>query len=326
MNEQDHIEIVVPCYNEQECVRPLFQEVKRVADTMDDVRVSVLFIDDGSRDDTLPAIRALADEEGAETVRYISLARNFGKEAAIYAGLENCDGDYIVLMDADLQHPPALIPQMLEEIRKGHDCCGAKRVSRNGEPPVRSFFSRLFYKAINHLTVMNLVPGGGDFRMMTKQMVDAIVSLSERERFIKGIMSWVGFDTVWIPYHNVERYAGKTKWSFFGLAGYAWNGFVAFATTPLRAVVYIGLVITLISAIAAVHRFVRAVQGHGDRTGWTTIVILILFFGGTIITILGIIGEYLARIYLELKGRPIYITKKTNIPQAPAGQAEGNRS
>lgn len=308
-----HIEIIVPCYNEQENIRPLYEAVSRVFQEIPDTRFSLLFVNDGSSDNTLTEIRALASEQGNDRIRYCSFARRFGKESAIYAGLEKCTGDYVVLMDADLQHPPELIPQMLAELEKGHDCCGAQRVSRKGEPVIRSLFAKLFYKLINHFTVMQLIPGGSDYRMMTRQMAKAAVSLSERERFIKGILSWVGFDTVWIPYQNVERRAGKTKWSFLGLAHYAWNGFIAFATTPLRVVVYFGILVTLISAISAIFLLVSTLRGTGPRTGYASIMILILFFGGVIITILGVIGEYMARIYLELKHRPIYIEKETNI-------------
>ena len=215
-------------------------------------------------------------------------------------------------MDADLQHPPEILPDMIKGIEEGFDCCGARRISRKGEPPIRSACSRMFYKMINHITMMNLVPGGSDYRIMTKQMVEAIVSLSERERFIKGIMSWVGFETKWIEYQNVQRYAGESKWSFVGLARYALHGFIAFATTPLRAVVYMGLVIVAISFVYAIHCLIGAL--HSDvRNGYATIILLLLFFGGVIITILGVIGEYMARIYMELKHRPVYIEKESNI-------------
>lgn len=308
-----HIEIIVPSYNEQACVEPLYESVKAVFDTMKDVSYSILYVDDGSRDDTVKRIQELEKKVGSDKIKYISFARNFGKEAAIYAGFSKCEGDYIVLMDADLQHPPELIPQMYEAMQEGYDCCGARRVSRKGEPPIRSFFSKMFYRIINKVTTMNLVQGGSDYRMMTKQMVDAIVSLSERERFIKGIMSWVGFDTKWIEYENVERVAGESKWSFAGLARYALNGFIAFATTPLRAVVYLGSLIVAISFIYAIYIFASNVGADVERTGYASIIVLILFFSGVIIMILGIIGEYMARIYLELKQRPIYIEKKSNI-------------
>ncbi len=304
--------VIVPCYNEEQCVNKLYEELENVFANID-YEFSVLYINDGSKDKTLDEIKKLAKDKGADQIRYIAFSRNFGKEAAIYAGFENCEGDYVVLMDADLQHPPALLPQMIEKLEEGHDCCGARRVSRKGEPVIRSAFSKGFYKIINSITSMNLVPGGSDFRIMTKSMADAIVSLSERERFIKGIMSWVGFDTVWIEYENVERYAGTSKWSFWGLVKYAWHGFISFATTPLRAAVWLGILMMLCSVVYAVKLLYDTIYGGRTWQDTTTILLLLLLIGGVIIVLLGVIGEYMARIYLELKGRPIYITKESNI-------------
>ncbi|MBQ6587226.1 MAG: glycosyltransferase family 2 protein [Butyrivibrio sp.] len=308
-----HIEIIVPCYNEQECIAKLYIEVNKVFSQLSGYSFSLLYINDGSSDDTLVEIQKLASDYGDDKIRYISFARNFGKEAAIYAGFENCQGDYVALMDADLQHPPALLPDMIAKLEEGHDCCGARRVSRNGEPIIRSFFSRGFYRIINKVTSMKLVPGGSDYRIMTKQMADAIVSLSERERFIKGIMSWVGFDTVWIEYKNVERFAGNSKWSFWGLARYAWHGFVSFATTPLRAAVWLGICLVAATVVYAVILLKNTLSGVRAWEDTTTIILLLMLMGGVIITLLGVIGEYMARIYLELKGRPIYISKVSNI-------------
>ncbi|MCR5398223.1 MAG: glycosyltransferase family 2 protein [Lachnospiraceae bacterium] len=307
------IEIIVPCYNEEQCIEAFFDETSKVLDCLEGYTYSFLYINDGSKDSTLSKIKSLVDRYGDDKVKYISFARNFGKEAAIYAGFENSIGDYVALMDADLQHPPTLLPQMIEKIEGGHDCCGARRISRKGEPVIRSFFSKAFYRIINNITAMNLVQGGSDYRMMTKQMVKAIVSLSERERFIKGIMSWVGFDTVWISYENVERYAGTTKWSFMGLIRYAWHGFISFATTPLRAVVWLGFIVVLSSVIYGIRLAYMSLAGIRPWQDTTTILMLLVFFSGVVICILGIIGEYMARIYLELKGRPIYISKETNI-------------
>lgn len=306
------IEIIVPCYNEQECILPLYKEITKEFEGLRDYSFSILFVNDGSKDETLHEIKTLEKEYGSERIRYISFARNFGKESAIYAGFENCSGDYIVLMDADLQHPPTLLPEMINKLEEGHDCCGARRISRQGEPPIRSALSRAFYRLINHVTAMQLVPGGSDYRIMTKQMADAIVSLSERERFIKGIMSWVGFDTVWIEYTNVERYAGKSKWTFIGLIKYAWHGFVSFATTPLRAAVWMGIIMVVASLIYAIILLIRTFAGNRAWQDTTTILLLLMLIGGMIITLLGIIGEYMARIYLELKHRPIYIIKESN--------------
>ena len=309
------IEIVVPCYNEQECIRPLYDRVEKVFENIDSAEFSLLYVNDGSRDNTLAEIRKLAEEKGKKKVKYISFARNFGKESGIYAGLSASTGDLVVLMDADLQHPPEILIDMLKEIDEGgYDCCGARRVSRKGEPPIRSFFSHIFYGFFKWLTGIELVPGGSDFRMMSRQMVDAVVSLSEKERFTKGLLAWVGFDTKWIPYENVERVAGNSKWSFWGLASYALNGFIGFATTPLRAVVYLGLIVVIAAAIYSIKLIYGGLVLHqAIGNGVTTVIVLLTFFSGVIITILGVIGEYMARIYMELKNRPIYITKESNI-------------
>ncbi|MCR5249863.1 MAG: glycosyltransferase family 2 protein [Lachnospiraceae bacterium] len=310
-----HIEIIVPCYNEEACIRLLYDAVEKVFRENKDYRWSLLYVNDGSRDGTLAELKKLREAE-PEHVEFISFARNFGKESAIYAGLENSRGDLVVLMDADLQHPPEMLPEMIKGIEEGFDCCGARRVSRKGEPILRSAFSRMFYGFINRVTDMELVQGGSDYRVMSRQMVNAMLQLSERERFTKGIMSWVGFETKWIPYENVKRAAGKSKWSFFGLVRYAANGFMAFATTPLRAVVWLGILIVAFSLAFAIWTVVDALR-HPESigSGYATIVILISFFSGVIITILGVIGEYMARIYVELKHRPIYIEKLNTIKQ-----------
>lgn len=306
------LDIIVPCYNEAECVEAFYHGVE---EALRDVEVewSIIYVNDGSKDDTLPAVKALADSAGEARVKYLSFSRNFGKEAAIYAGLSHAQGDYTVLMDADLQHPPALLPQMLAAMEEGCDCCGARRVTRQGEPKLRSALSRLFYKLINRVTEMQLVQGGSDFRMMTREVVQAVVSLQEHERFTKGILSWVGFRTKWIDYENVERVAGTTKWSFGGLVRYAVSGFFAFATAPLRLAVWIGILTAAISAVCAVVFFILALHRSGPRTGYATIVLLIMFFGGLIVFLLGVIGEYLARIYTEVKKRPLFIVNDTNI-------------
>ena len=306
------IDIVVPCYNEEACIRPLYEAVDKVFRGITDYSYRILYVNDGSRDKTLEKLREIHGEH-PETADYISFSRNFGKEGAIYAGLSKSNGDLVVLMDADLQHPPELIPEMIKGIGEGYDCVGARRVDRNGEPPVRSAFSRLFYKIINKMTGMHLVQGGSDYRMMTRQMVDAMLQLQERERFTKGIMSWVGFETKWIEYQNVERIAGESKWSFFGLAKYAINGFIAFATAPLRAVIWLGSLITLGAFIYAIVTFISALKNGGERIGYTTIIILILFMGGVLITLIGVVGEYIARLYNEMKMRPIFIEKESSL-------------
>lgn len=311
--KRKRIEIIVPCYNEQECVELLYSAVEDVFKEILNYDFSLLFVNDGSKDLTLERIKALAERVGSEKVKYISFARNFGKEAAIYAGFEQVTGDYVVLMDADLQHPPKLMIKMIEEIEKGADCCAARRVSRTGEPVIRSFFSNMFYYLINKATAVEFRAGETDYRMMTKAVADAIVALPERERFTKGIYSWVGFETTWIEYENVERAAGETKWSFAGLIHYAASGFIAFATTPLRGVIYLGFLIVFFAFIYAGIVLWGAIRYPETRTGYSSLMVIILFLGGIIITILGVIGEYLARIYLEVKERPIYIIKDKNL-------------
>lgn len=309
------IEIIVPCYNEEACVELFYARVCEVFQQLKDYRFIITYIDDGSRDKTLEKIKKLAEAAQEGKVQYLSFSRNFGKEAAIYAGFSNSTGDYVALMDADLQHPPELLIKMLDAIEKeGYDCASARRVSRKGEPPVRSTLARAFYHLIGKVTVIDLVPGSTDYRLMKRQMVEAIVAMPESERFTKGLYAWVGFQNKWIEYENVERAAGKTKWRFGGLVRYAYSGFISFATTPLRGVIYLGLMIVLASLIAAIYLFVTALGGGADtRTGYASLMIVILFLGGVIITILGMIGEYLARIYMEVKNRPKYIEKESNI-------------
>ena len=309
------IEIVVPCFNEQECVRALYDRIEEVFNQINSADFSLLYVNDGSKDNTLAEIKSLVKDKGDEKVKYISFARNFGKESGIYAGLSESTGDLVVLMDADLQHPPELIPDMLKEIDEGgYDCCGARRVSRKGEPPIKSFFSHAFYGFFSRLTGIKLVSGGSDFRMMTRQMVDAVVSLSERERFTKGILAWVGFDTKWIEYKNVDRFAGQSKWGIVSLARYAANAFIGFATAPLRMVIYLGMFVVLVSTIEVIKIIYNGLfLGNTNGSGFSTIIVLIMFFSGIIITILGFIGEYLSRIYMELKNRPIYIAKESNL-------------
>lgn len=309
------IEIVVPCYNEEECVSLFYDKVKDVfMSTLSQYAFKILFVDDGSKDKTLEKVKGLADSVDDATVQYLSFSRNFGKESAIYVGLANSTGDYVVVMDADLQHPPALIPEMLKAIEEdGYDSCAAQRTNRKGEPIVKSMFSKAFYHIMNRMTVIDLVPGSTDFRMMTRQMADAVVSLGERERFTKGIYAWVGFKTKWIPYKNVARAAGKSKWSFSSLFNYAGNGIIAFATTPLRSVIWMGMIIVIIAAIYAVYTVTNVLLYPELSTGRATIILIMLFLGGAIITILGMIGEYLARIYMEVKQRPIYIVKESNL-------------
>ena len=307
------LDIVVPCYNEAECVELFFEDMTKTLSQVSDIKYSIIYVNDGSKDNTLGCLKKLADKYGGEVVKYISFSRNFGKESAIFAGLSYTTADYVVLMDADLQHPSSLLPEMIQALDEGYDCCGARRVTREGEPVIRSFLSRTFYKIINKVTEMELVQGGSDFRMMKRCVVDAMLMMEERERFTKGIMSWVGFNTKWIEYENVERVAGDTKWSMRGLMAYALSGFMAFATAPLRIAVWLGFTIDAITVIAVIWFAISTLSSDLPRTGYGTIVCLIAFFGGTIILLLGIIGEYMARIYTEVKKRPIFLVKDTNI-------------
>lgn len=308
------VELIVPCYNEEQCIDLFYNKIKQVFADMPDYSFVITFIDDGSKDNTLNEIKKVAGQAEKDSVRFFSLSRNFGKESAIYAGLENAIGDYVAVIDADLQHPPELLKKMLAAIEEeGYDCASARRISRKGEPIIRSFCAGIFYQLINRITVIDLVPGSTDYRLMKRTVAQAIVALTERERFTKGIYAWAGFKNKWIEYENVERAAGKTKWSFFGLFRYAYNGFVAFATTPLRGVIYFGMIIVLLSIGYAVYIYVGALRTPTSRTGYASIIIIMLFLGGCIITILGMIGEYLARIFMEVKRRPIYFVRETNV-------------
>lgn len=315
--ENKYIELIVPCYNEEKCVSIFYDRIKQVFSEMTGYDFIITYIDDGSKDHTMDEIKKVVARADAGRVQYISLSRNFGKESAIYAGLSKCTGDYVAILDADLQHPPELLKQMLVAIEEeGYDCASARRVSRKGEPFIRSMFSRAFYHIINHITVIDLVPGSTDYRLMKRSVVEAIVSMTERERFTKGIYAWVGFKNKWIEYENVERAAGKTTWNFWGLVRYAYSGFLAFATTPLRGVIYLGMIIVVISIVFAINIYLSALKTpYSQRTGYASIMILMLFLGGVIITILGMIGEYMARIYMEVKNRPIYFARETNIGQ-----------
>lgn len=304
------IEMVVPCYNEELCIEPLYEEINRVMQELTNYEAAVLFVDDGSHDKTMEKIKGLTQKK--TEIRYLSFSRNFGKEAAIFAGLANSTGDIVVLMDADLQHPPALIPQMIKEVEAGADCCGARRIDRKGEPLIRSFFSKAFYRFMKKTTGLDFVQGGSDFRTMTRQVVQAVVAMPEKERFTKGILSWVGFQMKWLEYENVERTLGTTKWSFWGLVRYGVNGFLAFSTTPLRAAVYLGFMIDIAAVIYALVTFFSMITTDAPRTGYASIILIMLFLGGTIILILGIIGEYIARLYYEVKNRPVYIVKDKN--------------
>lgn len=307
------IDIIVPCFNEEECVPIFAKAIEELFDSrIDGYDYSIIYIDDGSQDNTLKEIKKVVGEYGEDKIKYISFSRNFGKEAALYVGLQRSTGDYVVPMDADLQHPPELLVEMIQAMEEGYDCAAARRISRKGEPFIRSVLSKMFYKSINRLVAIDLVAGSTDFRMMTRQVVDVINEMDERERFTKGIYSWIGFQTKWIEYANVKRVAGKTKWSFKRLFNYASSGFIAFATTPLRTVIYLGTLITIAAVIYAITVGITAYRDPTSRTGYASLMIAILLIGGVIIFTLGLIGEYMARIYVEIKHRPIYIEKDSS--------------
>ena len=269
-----------------------------------------IFVNDGSKDNTLKIIKELNQKD--PKVRYISFSRNFGKEAAMYAGLEAAEGDYVTLMDADLQDPPALLKQMYDAIKnEGYDSVGTRRVTRKGEPPIRSFFARMFYKIINKMSNIEMVDGARDYRLMKRQVVDSIISLKEYNRYSKGLFSFVGFDTKWIEYENVERVAGETKWSFWKLFKYALEGITAFSTTPLIFSSIVGLIFCLVAFIAIIFIIVKTLV-YGDPTaGWPSMACIIVFVSGIQLFTIGIIGQYLSKTYLEVKKRPIYIIKET---------------
>lgn len=307
----DRITVIVPCYNEQE-VLPLFlQATDAVAAQMQGVQLTYLFVDDGSADGTLVLLREYAAQR--QDVRYLSFSRNFGKEAAMLAGLEHAEGDFIGVMDADLQDPPELLKKMYETLKADPtaDVAAARRETREGEPPVRSFFARLFYRLINRLSKTEIVDGARDFRLMRRRVVRAILSMPEKNRFSKGIFGWVGFKTVWMSYRNVERAAGKTKWSFWKLFLYSLDGILAFSTVPLSLVSLIGLIMCVAAVAAIVFVIVRQMLFGGSAFGWPSLVCIILFVSGIQLLCLGIIGQYLAKTYTEVKNRPVYVLRET---------------
>ena len=305
------IDIIVPCYNEQEVLETFYQETSKVVDAIDGYSFRFLLVDDGSRDNTIVIMKQLAKEH--DNVKYISFSRNFGKEAGIYAGLKYSSGEYVILMDADLQHPPAMIPDMIAGIEEGYDCCAARRVSREGESKIRSWFSQMYYKISNRMTDVEMPQNAVDYRIMSRSMVDSILDLSEVERFSKGIFAWVGFSTKWIPYENVERTLGTTKWSFWGLFKYALSGITSFSIAPLRMVSGMGFVIFAFACLYILFTIGEYFIFGIDVPGYATLLCVLLFLGGIIELSVGIIGEYVAHIYMEAKDRPIFILRQTNL-------------
>ena len=311
------ISVVVPCYNE-EIVLPLFlAEINRIADLMAekyDLDFEYIFVNDGSKDGTLLKLREMRKEDKTGRIKYLSFSRNFGKESAMYAGLEYAKGDYVAIMDADLQDPPGLLEAMYTGIVvEGFDCVGSRRVTRKGESRVRSYFARQFYRLINNLSTTPVVDGARDFRLMTRQMVDEILRLSERNRFSKGLFSWVGFDTKWLEYENIERAAGETSWSFWGLFAYSIEGIIAFSTKPLMIASVLGVIACVIALVLTIFYFVKALLYGDPVSGFPTLICIILFLGGLQLLCVGVLSQYLAKTYTESKGRPIYIIKEKDI-------------
>lgn len=305
----DLLSIVVPCYNEEESVGLFLNEIQK---TLADYNFEIIYINDGSSDNTLETIKKQADANS--NVKFISFSRNFGKESAIYAGLKNASGDRACIMDADLQHPPQLLPEMIDAIEnEGYDIAAARRVSRKGEPKIKSFFSRTFYKLFNRISEMDLVEGATDYRVMTRQVVDSIMQLSEYNRFTKGLFQWVGFETKWIPYENVERVAGETTWSFWGLFKYSIEGIVAFTTAPLSISTFLGTIISVVAFIYMLFIIAKYLLYSDSVQGFATIMCGILLLGGIQLLSIGILGKYLEKTYKETKNRPIFIVKETNI-------------
>ena len=304
------LSVIVPCYNEEENVAPFYEELMKNESFFreKEIELEVLFIDDGSADGTVQEVRKLRERD--ERVHYVSFSRNFGKEAAMFAGLEHSKGDYVVLMDADLQDPPALLPDMINCLEQGYDSAATRRVSRKGEPPIRSFFARMFYRLMKRISKTEIMDRARDYRMMTRQMVDAILSMKEYNRFTKGIFGWVGFRTKWLEYENVERTRGETKWNFWKLLLYSMDGITAFSTVPLMIASVAGVLFCMLAFVMIIFIIVRKLIFGDPVAGWPSLVCIMLFLSGVQFLCTGILGQYLAKTYMEVKKRPIYLVKE----------------
>lgn len=303
--------IVVPCYNEEASIESFYRAVMAELMKMPEVDYEFVLVDDGSKDDTLLKMEELNKRD--RRVKFVAFSRNFGKEAALLAGLEHAKGDYVVVMDVDLQDPPALLPEMYRGLESGkYDVVAARRISRAGEPPIRSFFARKFYKLINKMSKIEMVDGARDYRMMTRQVVEAVTQMREYNRYSKGLFSFVGFRTKWLEYENVQRAAGETHWSFWGLLVYAIEGICAFSTVPLVIAAVMGLVFCLMAFVMIVVIVAKTLMFGDPVGGWPSMICVILFVGGVQLLALGVIGQYLAKTYLETKGRPVYIVRETS--------------
>ena len=304
------LSIIVPCYNEEAAIPIFHKETTTVMKALD-YQYELVFVNDGSNDNTLSILKQLSTHDSH--VKYISFSRNFGKEAAMYAGFCNADGDYVAVMDADMQDPPSLLPEMIQHLESGeYDSVATRRVTREGEPRIRSWFARQFYKLINHISEADIVDGARDFRLMKREMVDAIVSMSENNRFSKGIFGWIGFRTYWLPYKNVERVAGETKWNFWKLFKYAISGIVNFSEVPLSMASYFGFFMTFIDVIFIIFIIVRKLCFGDPVSGWASTACIIIFIGAVQLFCMGVMGQYIAKTYTESKNRPHYIVAESN--------------
>ena len=308
--KEEKLSIIVPCFNEEESLPIFCVETKKVLDDMD-VDYEMILIDDGSKDRTLEVMRDLSKKD--KKIKYLSFSRNFGKEAAMYAGFKNAKGDYVCTMDADMQDPPALLPKMLQILRdEDYDSVATRRTTRAGESKIRSFFARIFYKLINRISDAEIVDGARDFRLMKRKMVNSIISMSEYNRFSKGIFGWVGFKTYWLPFENVERVAGKTSWSFWGLFKYAIDGIINFSNTPLDIASWFGIIMTIFASFFLIFIIVRKLIYGDPVAGWASTMCVIIFIGGIQLFCLGIMGQYIGKTYMETKNRPQYIIAESN--------------
>ena len=304
------LSVIVSCFNEQDTIPYFYKEIDKISKEMDYLKFEIIFVNDGSTDKTLEILEEYSNKD--KRVKYISFSRNFGKEAAMFAGLEHSSGDFVTLMDCDLQDPPHLLREMYRLIKEeDYDTVGTRRVSRKGEPPIRSFFARMFYKLINKMSNIEMVDGARDYRLMTRQVVDSILSLREYNRYSKGLFSFVGFKTKWLEYENIKRVAGETKWSFWKLFRYALEGIVGFTTIPLSISSILGILLCFVSLIFIIFIVIKTLIYGDPVSGWPSLVCIILLTSGVQLLCIGIIGQYLAKTYLETKNRPIYIVKKT---------------
>lgn len=304
------LSVIIPCYNEEENIRDFYTELFKNKAFFEEkeLDVELLYIDDGSKDRTVEEIKKLRQED--ERVHLISFSRNFGKEAGIYAGLQKAKGDFVVMMDVDLQDPPALLPEMYGYLEQGYDSVATRRVTRKGEPPIRSFFARMFYRIMNKISKTEIVDGARDYRLMTRQVVDAILSMSEYNRFSKGIFGWVGYETKWIEFENVERNKGETKWSFWKLFLYSLEGITAFSTAPLAVASIMGVLFCFLAFLLIIVTIIRKVAFGDPTSGWPSLVCIISLISGVQLFCLGIVGQYLSKTYMEVKRRPIYLVKE----------------